>query len=173
MSTRLLSRAAATGVLALLASAATVTPANADEVHFRDKGAHLTTVKVSHTEDLVAVKARVGNMDIGDYFTFWLDTDSDNAGPEFKTEVYPDSDGVSVLKVDSFSDQGRRVRCDGFRAIAEADGGRYVTIEVPRSCIGEPDRVRVSIRAYYDVKGPNVVDWGPAKRKFFSSVWRG
>lgn len=173
MMTRPLTRAVATGALALVAAAAALTPAAADEVEFRDKGGHLTKVKVSHTNDRVVVKSHVGKMDIGDYFTFWLDTDSDNPGPEFKTEVYPNSDGLAVLRVDNFRDRGQEVRCDGFRAAADVYGPRTVTISVPRSCIGDPDRVRVSVRAYYDVAGPNVVDWGPAKRAFFGWVWRG
>ncbi len=172
MSTRL-ARAVATGALALLAAVVTMTPAHADVVAFRDKGGHLTTVKVSHSNHRVAVKAHVGKMEIGDYFTFWLDTESDNPGPEFKTEVYPNSDGISVLRVENFSDDGRRVPCDGFRAAADVDGPRTVKISVPRSCIGDPDRVRVSVRAYYDVAGPNIVDWGPTTRAFFDWVWRG
>jgi hypothetical protein len=168
-----LARIAAIGALALVASAATLTPAHADVVAFRDKGGHLTTVKVSHSNYRVAVKAYVGNMDIGDYFTFWLDTDGDNPGPEFKTEVYPNSDGLSVLRVESFGDDGQRVRCDGFRAAADVSGPRTVKISVPRSCIGDPDRVRVSVRASYDVAGPNVVDWAPTTRAFFGWVWRG
>jgi hypothetical protein len=166
-------RAAVAGTLALLAFAATLTPAHADVVAFRDKGGHLTTVKVSHSNHRVAVKAHVGKMDIGDYFTVWLDTDSDNPGPEYKTEVYPNSDGLSVLRVGNFGDDGRRMRCDGFRAAADVSGPRTVKISVPRSCIGDPDRVRVSVRAHYDVAGPNLVDWGPTTRAFFGWVWRG
>ncbi len=168
-----IARVAATGALGLLISAAALAPAHADVVAFRDKGGHLTTVKVSHSNDRVAVKASVGKMHIGDYFTFWLDTDSGNPGPEYKSEVYPNSDGVSVLRVDGFGDEGRRVRCDGFRAAADVYGPRTVKISVPRSCIGNPDRVRVSVRAYYDVPGPNVVDWGPTTKAFFGWVWRG
>lgn len=168
-----LARVAATGALALLASAVVLTPAHADVVAFRDKGAHLTTVKVSHSNHRVAVKANVGPMAIGDYFIFWLDTDSDDPGPEFKTEVYPNSDGLAVLRVQNFRDDGRPVRCHGFRASADVSGPRTVKISVPRRCIGDPDRVRVSVRAYYDVAGPNVVDWAPTTRAFFGWVWRG
>ena len=48
-----------------------------------------------------------------------------------------------------------------------------VTIRVPRECLGTPDRVRVSVRANYSIPGPNVVDWGPGRKKFFDWVWWG
>jgi hypothetical protein len=68
-----------------------------------------------------------------------------------------------------FADGGSGIDCD-YRARAEAGGSDYVTIVVPRDCVGTPDRVRVSVRANYYIPGPNVVDWGPARKKFFGWV---
>jgi hypothetical protein len=35
-----------------------------------------------------------------------------------------------------------------------------------------PDKVRVSVRGYFDVKGPNVVDWAPGLKKLGGWVHR-
>jgi hypothetical protein len=171
MRTRI-TRGAAIIAAALLSTAALVPAAQADVQTFVDTGGHLTTVRVRHGADNVRVKAHVGPMRIGSYFTFWLDTDAENPGPEYKTKVYPNSDGVFVKRIEAFGDAGTNVDCDGFRASADVFGPEDVTILVPRSCIGTPTKIRVSIRAYYDVPGPNVVDWGPGRKKFFGWVER-
>ena len=165
-------RSAAIASAALLSTAALMQPAAADVEAFQDAGGHLTTVRVRHGVENVRVKAHVGAMEIGSYFTFWLDTDAGNPGPEYKAKVYPNSDGIHVKQVEEFGDPGTSVPCDGFRASADVFGPEDVTIVVPRSCIGMPSRVRVSIRAYYDVPGPNVLDWGPGMKKFFGWVDR-
>lgn len=165
-------RGAVIALISLLATFVAVQPAHAETRAFRDKGSHLTTVTVSHGPSNVIVRADVGPMRIGSYFTFWLDTVRSNAGPEYKMEIYPNSDGLAVLRVGNFRDQGKAVRCDGFRASADVFGPEIVTIKVPRSCIANPGSVRVSIRAYYDVKGPNFIDWGPGVKEFFGWVCR-
>ncbi len=167
-----ITRGATLLALSLLASFAALQPAHADTRTFVDKGAHLTTVKVSHGASNVTVKANVGPMTFGSYFTFWLDTNAKNSGPEYKMVIYPNSDGMSVLRVGNFTDAGRSIRCDGFRASADIFGPQVVSITVPRSCIGYPRKVRVSVRAYYDVPGLNVIDWAPGKRQFFCWVHR-
>jgi hypothetical protein len=160
-------------VAAGLAATATLAPAaHAGTRTFTDRGAHLTTVEVAHTKSKVRVVADVGPMHLGDHFTFWLDTDPGNRGPEYKAEVYPNSDGVRLLRVGSFSSAGRGVDCDGFRATADVWGPEEVSITAPRSCIGKPARVRVAVRASYAVPGPDVIDWGPATKKFFGWVAR-
>lgn len=165
-------RAAAVVAACLTATAALAPPAAADTRTFRDKGGHLTTVVVAHTSSKVTVTADVGPMDVGDYFTFWLDTDAGNSGPEYKAEVWPNSDGIQLLRVGSFSSAGTPVSCGGFRASADVYGPEEVSITVPRSCIGGPGKVRVAVRAFYDVPGPDVIDWGPATKKFFGWVAR-
>ncbi len=165
-------RSAAIIAAALLSTAALIPPAQADVRTFVDTGGHLTTVRVRHGVENVRVKADVGPMELGSYFTFWLDTDADNPGPEYKTKVFPGSDGISLRRVEEFGDAGTTVDCNGFKASGDVFGPPDVTIVVPRSCIGTPSEVRVSIRAYYDVKGPNVIDWGPGTKKFFGWVAR-
>lgn len=165
-------RGAAITVAGLLAVAAVSAPAQADTKTFNDGGGYLTKVKVAHGAKKVTVRAQVGTLTIGSYYTFWLDTLPKNAGPEYKVVIYPNSDGMSVLKVGSFKSAGKAVKCRGFRASADIFGPKVVSIKVPRSCIGNPAKVRVSVRASYAVPGPNVIDWGPGKKKFFGWVRR-
>jgi len=167
-----ITRSATVVALSLVATFATLQPAHADTATFRDKGAHLTTVTVTHGATNVTVKANVQRMTFGSYFTFWLDTNANNSGPEYKMVIHPNSDGMSVLRVGNFTDSGWSVRCNGFRASADVFGPQFVSIIVPRSCIGYPRKVRVSVRGYYDVPGPNVIDWAPGKRQFFCWVNR-
>ena len=168
---RTLHRIAAGGV-AVAASLATVVataqPATADSTTFNDGGGHLTTVRVDHGND-IRVKARVGDYNIGSHFSFWLDTDSDDAGPEYKIKVYPNSEVLPIRAVENFADTGSEIDCD-YRAKADAYGSKYVSIRVPRDCLGTPDRIRVSVRANYYIPGPNLVDWGPGRKKFFGWV---
>lgn len=159
-------RTTAIAAAGLLTIAALATPAQADTRTFNDGGGHLTTVKVTNGSKYVTVKADVGNYRLGSYFRFWLDTDRSNPGPEYKNEVWPNSEVMPLKRVGSFTASGTNVSCRGFRATADVFSSDYVTIKVPRSCIKNPSKVRVSVRAYYDVKGPNEVDWAPGKRKF-------
>jgi len=166
-------RRVAAGSVAVAASLVTVVataqPAAADVKTFTDAGGHLTTVRVRHGAENIRVKARVGDYNFGSHFSFWLETDSDDPGPEYKIKVYPNSEVVPIRKVESFADTGSAIKCD-YRASADAHGSKYVTIVVPRECVGTPDRIRVSARANYYIPGPNVVDWGPGRKKFFGWV---
>jgi hypothetical protein len=160
--------------LSLTTALATAQPAAADSTTFNDGGGHLTTVTVDNTygpED-IRVKAKVGDYNSGSHFSFWIDTDSENAGPEYRIKVYPNSEVLPIQSVESFAGTGTNIDCD-YRASADAGGSKYVTIKIPRDCLGSPDRIRVSVRANYSVPGPNVVDWGPGRKQFFSWVWWG
>lgn len=163
-------RTTAVASAALLTTAVLASPAQADTRTFNDGGGHMTTVKVTNGSTYVTIKADVGHYRIGSYFRFWLDTDSKNAGPEYKNEVWPNSELMPLKRVGSFTSNGTDVRCTGLRASADAFSSHYVTLKVPRSCIKNPSKVRVSVRAYYDVAGPNDIDWAPAKHKFFGWV---
>ena len=160
----------AAGSVAVAASLATVVataqPAAADVETFTDRGGHLTTVRVRHGAENIRVKARVGDYNAGSHFSFWLETDSDDPGPEYKIKVDPNSEVVPIRRVESFADTGSDIACE-YRASADAGGSDYVSILVPRSCVGTPDRIRVSVRANYYIPGPNLVDWGPGRKKFF------
>ncbi len=155
----------------VLSAFALAQPAAADTRTFTDRGGHVTTVTVRHSHSRVTVDAKVGTVTVGSSYTFWLDTDRTDAGPEYKTTIYPNSDGIELRRVERFSGNGTAVRCD-LRATADAYGSDHVVIRVPRSCLGYPAKVRASLRASYDVRGPNVIDWAPRKKAFFGWVAR-
>ncbi len=160
-------------IVAVAASLATVVataqPAAADVKTFTDRGEYLTTVRVRHGAENIRINAHVGDYNIGSHFSFWLDTDGDDPGPEYKIKVYPNTEVLPIRKVESFADNGSGIGCN-YRASANAHGSDYVGVIVPRRCVGTPDRIRVSVRANYYIPGPNVVDWGPARKKFFGWV---
>lgn len=163
-------RGAAVAAASALASVGLIPQASADTSTFHDPAPRITTVKVYHSSSIVKVKVNVGAYELGSNFKFWLDTDPSNPGPEYRTTVYPNSDGITLRKVEDFGQSGTEVPCDGFKASADAFGSSYVSIWVPRSCLGDPGKVRVSTRASYEVPGPNTVDWAPGKNAFYGWV---
>lgn len=171
-----LKRSAAIGMIAVLSLLTLLQPANADTRTFSDKAdtgrkADITTVKVAHgTNVLVSVKP--GRVGLGDYFRFYIDTVASNAGPEYKVEIYPNSDGFSLQRVGSFTSKGTYVKCDGLRAKADAYDPDWISITVPRSCMKNPDKVRLAVRGHYAHAGPDTIDWAPGKHKFFGWVKR-
>lgn len=172
-------RGAAVAAASLLTSLAVMLPAQADTKTFRDRAgdtgtsADMTTVKVANGSGggaRLAVRAKVGQLTIFDFYTFWFDTASLDAGPEYKVVVNPDSDGIQLRVLDEFGNKGRVVRCDGLRARADTSGPAEVSVSVPRSCLGDPGKVRVSLRGRYLNDGHQVTDWAPRERKFFGWV---
>jgi hypothetical protein len=172
---RNLRRAIAVAASTLLAGVALAPSAQADIVTFSDVGAHITGVRVSHGPATVGVTAYDGDLADAMYYRFWLDTDSSDPGPEYKAEVYPNSDGIFLMRVANFASGGRKFHCSGFRAIADAYGADYAKIIVPRNCIGAPGRVRVAVVGYYDEDSDphiDVVDWAPGEERFYPWVNR-
>lgn len=171
-------RGVAVAGLSLLASLAMVPAAHADTRTFADRAgdtgarADITTVRVSNGAHRVKVAIRPGRVAGGDSFRFWLDTRPKNAGPEYKVEVVANSDNFGLLRVGAFGQQGTPVSCAGLRATADQYAPDWVSISVPRSCLGNPGKVRVAVRGHYRYPGPDVVDWAPAKQKFFGWVAR-
>jgi hypothetical protein len=171
-------RSAAVVGVALMASLSTLQPAHADTRRFTDRAgdtslpADLTTVRVSNGPERLQVAVRPGRVQAGDYFAFWLDTRPRNAGPEYKVGVLPNSDGFGLVRVGAFGQQGTPVRCDGLRATADAFAPEWVSISVPRSCLRNPGGVRVAVKARYTEGEQQVVDWAPARRRFFGWVAR-
>ena len=178
MSTHLV-RGAAMAAASVLTTLAVALPAHADSRVFADRAgdtgnaADITTVKVANGSGdghRVAVRADVGQLRIGDYYTFWFDTVSSNPGPEYKVVVYPNSDGIGLQRLNEFGEQGTAVRCDGLRATADAFAEDVVRVSVPRSCMNYPGAVRVSLRARFLDDGHRIVDWARAERQCFSWV---
>ena len=171
-STGVVRTAAVVGVT-VMASVTLLPPASAEIRRFSDPNgdtglaSDLTTVKVINGSELVEVKARPGRVEFGDFFTYWLDTRPKNAGPEYRIDVVPNSDAFGITRVDAFGRQGIPVPCGGLRARADHFAPEWISISVPRSCLENPGRVRVAVKARYTADETSVVDWAPAKRKFF------
>jgi hypothetical protein len=165
-------RAIAVAATTLLAGIVAAPAAQADIMTFPDVGAHITEVRVSHGPRTVGVTAYDEDMTFGTFYQFWLDTDSTDPGPEYKAEVYPNSDGLFLMRVANFASSGIKFNCAGFRAFADAGGAPEAKIIVPRSCIGAPPRVRVAVRGYYGDEDPIVVDWAPGEERLYPWVNR-
>ena len=132
-------------------------------------------VRVSHGPRTVGVTAFDAEIAIGTYYHFWIDTDSTNPGPEYQAEVYPNSDGIYLKRVGNFASRGIIFRCSGMRAIADVFGEDYAKVVIPRSCIGAPTRLRVSVVGYYDENNDqriDVTDWAPGEERFYAWVNR-
>jgi hypothetical protein len=176
-STRVVRGSAVVGVT-VLASLALLQPASADTRRFSDPNgdtglpADITTVRVTNGSERVKVKARPGRVEFEDFFTYWLDTRPKNPGPEYRVDVVPNSDAFGLTRVDAFGEQGTPVPCDGLRATADNSNPEWISISVPRSCLENPGKVRVAVKARYTDGDTSVVDWAPAKRKFFGWVAR-
>jgi len=77
------------------------------------------------------------------YFTFWIDTDVTDPGPEYVSDVHPNSGGIALQRVGRWIHRNdRKVRCQGLRARADAFTSGPVVLSVPRACLDTPRRVR-------------------------------
>ena len=168
-------RAAAAGVVALLAGLLTAPSAQADIQEFSDVGGHITYVRVTHGPRTVGIFAHDDGINIRAYHHFWIDTNSTNPGPEYKAEVYQSSGRAHLMRVANFASSGIKFRCEGFRAESDPGHQAYAKVVVPRSCISVPDTVRVAVVGYYDDNADgriDLVDWAPGERRFYSWVDR-
>ena len=172
---RILRRASAVAAATLIPAACLLPTASADIATFPDVGSHITSVRVSHGPKTVGVTAFDDEQTFGSLYRFWLDTDPNDPGPEYKTEIQPDSDGFFLQRVANFASPGVKVACPGFRAEASPDGPIPAKIIVPRSCLGTPSKVRVAVVAYYNEDRDDaieVIDWAPGKERLYPWVDR-
>ena len=93
-------------------------------------------------------------------------------GPEYRNDLVPASELSPLMRIEKFGDEGHAVPCDGLRGRGDVYGPTTVSATIPRSCVGDPNKVRVSVRGYFDVSGPNVVDWAPGFKKLGGWVRR-
>ena len=172
---RHLLRAVTVSVVALLAGLLTAQSAKADIRTFSDVGGHITSVRVSHGPTTLGITAYDAEMTLGTYYRFWIDTNSTNPGPEYRADVYPNSDGIYIMRVGNFASSGIIFSCRGLVGQADVNGADYAKIIIPRSCIGTPSRVRVSVVGYYDENDDqriDLVDWAPGEERFYPWVNR-
>src|ERR671916_2722348 len=171
---RNLRRAIAVAATTLFAGVFTAPSAQADIMTFHDVGAHITAVRVSHGPRTVGVTAYDEDMTFGTYYQFWLDTNPSDPGPEYRVDVNPNSEVIPLLKVANFASPGiKKPSCTGLRVQADASDGDktpYAKVIVPRSCMGTPSRVRVSVVGFYE--NPDITDWAPGTERFTAWVNR-
>ena len=165
-------RTAAAVLGAALSVAGAAAFAEADTKSIKDPKPNITKVKVSHGSTNIKVTTTTGRIRPGTYLTVYLDTDPSNPGPEYRNDLVPASELSPLMRIEKFGEQGVAVPCDGLRGSGDVYGPKKVSVTVPRSCVGDPNKVRVSVRGYFDVKGPNVIDWAPGKKKFGGWVYR-
>lgn len=174
---RLLAVGSIIGLVALLP-----TSALADDAWFHDAKGDVTSSVDIHRLSLIngatdrpAVRVTVVQkfLRAGDSFTVWFDTNPGNAGPEYKAGWIANSDAFGLARVDTFKDIGTAVDCPYFRVRSGQDGpGNASHVLVPRGCLGNPGKVRISARAQRDVAKHTVTDWAPQPLHFYRWVDR-
>lgn len=160
-----------TGAAAAWLTAVVVTigaPAAADTTAYDDPVGDSTSVDISRVRvahrDAVTVKVRSAvPLAAGQLYTFWVDT---GRGPNYHVSFRANSDFEDRLGlVRAFGRHPSRfVECPGLRAQADIFSDAPVAIRVPRSCVGDPRRVRVAVRFADEITG--AVDWAPERRTF-------
>ena len=159
--------------------AGTVAPAFGATASFPDPvdtpdGADVISMKVKHENRVKVVLEHTGGQKKAAVdLTYWLDTKSRNAGPEYRVWFAANADGFQFRRVDTWRDRGTEVECARFGAKADAFSDDPFVMWVHRSCVGDPRKVRVGVRARAFEDGATAVDWVPAKRQFSGWVRRG
>lgn len=171
-------RWSARALSACVVAAALVVPgtAHAGARGFDDPVGDATSVDISHVRVVHrnAVKVSVRSavpLDAGQVYGFWIDTGR-GPRPTFHVSFRANSDfssGLAVVR--SFGQRPvRTVRCPGMSAHADMFDGKPVSLRIPRTCIGDPKRVRVAVKFEDETTGS--VDWAPERRKFTPWVAR-
>ena len=109
------------------------------------------------------------------YYKFWIDIHPGNPGPEYKAEIYPDSDVLHLMRVANFASGGIKFDCEGLSGFGVTDHESYAKVVIPRDCISIPPSVRVAVVGYYDEDSDpaiDVVDWAPGEERFYPWVNR-
>jgi hypothetical protein len=170
---RNLRRAIAVAASTLFAGVVLAPSAYADIRIFPDVGGHITSVRVSHGPATIGVTARDAEMEFDTRYEFWLDTDPSDPGAEYRVDVLPNTEVLPLMRVANFDSPGISTSCDGLRVLADASDGDatpYAKIIVPRSCVGTPSQVRVSVVGFYEDQ--DLLDWAPDQRRFYDWVLR-
>lgn len=137
-----------------------------------DSAADVSRVIVNHRADpeaaskgRIVVRVRAGEVDHGDRFNLWLDRPGDRAGIRYHAQMLPDAGYEAVQKVKGWRVRGTKA-CDRWEARLTAGPDQVAVFSIPRTCLGEPDRVRVAVRVTYDPSGEVYRDWVPETRTF-------
>lgn len=158
-----------------IAASALVAPAHADTRTVTDPNesgtaADTRRVKVSHyynasgVRGRVVVRARVGKVTFGDRFELWLDTPAGPARPGYFAQIRPETEYGPILEVAGWKTRGK-ASCSRWEARSVSGDDETVTFSIPRACLGNPRRIRVSLRSVYQLNQGVVRDWVPKYRK--------
>lgn len=163
---------AVTSVLGLAPAASAETVFTPDRVgDVRSELVDLTSLRVDHRPQRVLFRVRyVDDPEVGipRNTDVWIDTGG-SAAPDrvvvLRLEVDP---RFAVHRTSGFGQVGRAT-CR-LRNVEYAAEPGLMTFEVPRSCLGDPARIRTSLRNHTDISSG---DWIPAARTFGPWVRRG
>jgi hypothetical protein len=152
------------GLMVIGGSAAADTTAYDDPVG-DSTSVDISRVRVVH-RDAVTVRVRSAlPLAAGQLYTFWIQVGRRD-GPTYHVAFRANSGYEDQLGL--VRPFGRNptsfVECPGLRARADIFSDAPVAIRVPRSCLGDPGRVRVAVRFADEVTG--AVDWAPEQRRF-------
>ena len=157
--------ACAIGMLAVPQGAASADTTAYDDPVGDSTSVDISRVRVVHRD---AVTVRVHSavpLAAGQVYTFWIDTGR-GPRPTYAVTFRANSDfGGQLAIVESFGRRASRfVDCPGLRGHADMFDDRPVSVRLPRTCLGDPRRVRVAVRFGDEQTGD--VDWAPARRTF-------
>ena len=162
-------RAMAVGTIGVVL-AMPVGPASADTTAYDDPVGDATSVDISRVRvvhrDAVTVRVRSAvPLAAGQVYTFWVST---GRGPRttYHVSFRANSGFEGQLGLVRPFDRtpSRFVQCPGLRARADIFSDAPVAVRIPRSCLGDPSRVRVAVRFDDEINGD--VDWAPERRTF-------
>lgn len=109
----------------------------------------------------------------GDGVIIWLDTDPSRPGPEYFAGGIANSDVLGIVSVTSWTDRGTWVQCPGLRLRAgEEQPGDRVVLQLPRSCVGDPASLGVSVLTFRNGPQGQVGDYAPRRHTFYPLVPR-
>lgn len=161
---------------ALLAVTGLAAPASAEVVRVVDgddsaAAVDLLTARVAHAPRQVRVRTVHDNLlrqaiRAGQSITVFVDTDPDDAGPEYRlTGGLNRGTDYRLQRVDRWAGDGPTLTC---RHRMEIDWRKdVVVVSFGRGCLGRPDTVRVAVRAgETSHEGREYVDWLIGRRQF-------
>ena len=110
------------------------------------------------------VVLRAGTVDYGDQFSLWIDTPG-TSNARYFARIYPEAGYGAVLAVDGWKTSGEPA-CQRWEARLVTGPNEKATFSIPRTCLGEPGKVRVATRADYERDGRTLRDWVRGKQEF-------
>ncbi|WP_126688332.1 hypothetical protein [Nocardioides ferulae] len=164
---------AATSALLLasagLASAEKIVVADDNE---SESAADVSRILVNHranpdaaSKGRIVVRVRAGEVDYGDRFNLWLDRPGDRRGVWYAASMIPDAGYEPVQRVRGWRTAGKDA-CARWEARLSAGPDQVALFSIPRTCLGEPGKVRVALRVTYSPGVDAYRDWVPDTKTF-------